>query len=57
MIAEREQTKGVDIILVEEMVENEEVPRDIWVTGKCEIKGKGAGIQAVRYIFNVLNNI
>ena len=41
MIAEESRLKGVDIIIVEEVVENEEVSRDIWVAGKRDIKDKG----------------
>ena len=36
MIAETEQAKGVEleVILAKETEEDEEVPRDIWATGK-----------------------
>jgi len=40
MIGETEQTKGVEVILVEEMVDDEEVLRDIWAIGKREENDK-----------------
>ena len=36
MISETEQAKGVELVLAEETEEDEEVPRDIWATGKPE---------------------
>ena len=36
MIAETEQAKGVEVIVVDEMGEDEEVPRDMWAKGKHE---------------------
>ena len=40
IIAETEQAKGVELVLVEETVEDEEVPRDIWATGKSDAEDK-----------------
>ena len=34
MIAETEQVKGVEVILVEETDDDEAVPRDIWAAGE-----------------------
>ena len=40
MIAETEQAKGVEVILVDETEEDEEVPRDIWAIRKYEAEDK-----------------
>ena len=41
MIVETDQAKGVEVILAEETEDDEEVPRDIWATGKPEAEDKG----------------
>ena len=38
MITEMDQAKGVEVILAEETEEDEDVPSDIWATGKPETK-------------------
>jgi len=40
MISETEQAKGVELVLAEETEEDEEVPRDIWATGKPDAEDK-----------------
>ena len=44
MISETEQAKGVELVLAEETEEDEEVPRDIWATGKPDAEDKDGNI-------------